>query len=472
MTHDVSWSVGVIMDVKVVEIKTKASVFDVYSMYKDREDVILLESSKDKDGLGKYSFIGLNPFKKITYKNGIVTVDGQIKSEDPFKLLNRVIASYALTNTTKLPFIGGCMGYFAYDLVRDMEKIPEINSDVVDIPTLYFVFYDNVIVFDHHHNKVYLTELIRMQSGNEQMQQIIEDIEHCTPVAYGATKKTQHNFISTFDRNSYMNTVEQMRSYIKAGDIYIANMTHMFLADTKRQSYDIYKMLRKLNPAPFSAYLNLDGFEVMCSSPERFIKVRNGKVETRPIKGTRPRGATPEEDEAMRHALEQSEKDRSELLMIVDLERNDLSKVCRPYTVKVTELFNIESYATVHHLVSTVVGELRREQTSVDLLKACFPGGSITGTPKIRAMEIIEELEHQKRNLYTGCIGYFGFDGACDFNIVIRTIIQQDNQLSIGVGGGITWESEAGSEYQETLDKAKALFKAVNTVEVSEEISL
>lgn len=454
------------MEVKVVEINTKANVFDIYSMYKDKKDVILLESAKDKDGLGKYSFIGLNPFKKITYKNGIVTEDGHIKSEDPFKVLNRVLGSYVIKNDTKLPFVGGCIGYFAYDLVRDMERLPNINPDVVDIPTMYFVFYDNVLIYDHHNRKVYLSELVRMEAGTEQMNQIITDIEACEPVIYRDTKTINHDFVSSFDKKSYMATIEKMRGYIKAGDIYIANMTHSFLTRTHRDSYDIYKMLRRLNPAPFSAYMPLDGFEVMCSSPERFVKVRNGRVETRPIKGTRPRGGTPEEDEAMRLELENSEKDRSELLMIVDLERNDLSKVCRPYTVKVTELFNIESYATVHHLVSTIVGELRQNQTSVDLIKACFPGGSITGTPKIRAMEIIEELEQTRRNLYTGCIGYFGFDGACDFNIVIRTILKQGDKLSVGVGGGITWESESEPEYQETLDKAVALFEAINRVEV------
>ena len=234
---------------------------------------------------------------------------------------------------------------------------------------------------------------------------------------------------------------------------------------------DIYKVLRHLNPAPFGAYMPLEGFEVLCSSPERFLQITKGRVETRPIKGTRPRGETEEEDRDNIRALEESEKDRSELLMVVDLERNDLSKVCRPYTVKVTELFEIESYATVHHLVATVVGQLEEGQTAVDCLKACFPGGSITGTPKIRAMEVIETLERSRRNLYTGCIGYFGFDGGGDFNIVIRTILKKDNVLEICVGGGITWESDPEAEYLETLDKAQALFRAVGSVEETNEIT-
>ncbi len=345
--------------------------------------------------------------------------------------------------------------YFAYDLVRDMERLPDINEDVVDIPTLYFNFYDNIILFDHHHSKVYVTELERMIGGVSQIDSIINTIKNGKAVHYNDFEKKPLKYTSPFSKETYMDAVESMRRYIKAGDIYIANMTHTYHTTSDRSGYDIYKVLRKLNTAPFSAYLPLDGFEILSTSPERFLKVEKGRVETRPIKGTRPRGSTPEEDEAMKIELEQSEKDKSELLMIVDLERNDLSKVCRPYTVKVTELFNIESYATVHHLVSTVVGELRKDQSAVDLIKACFPGGSITGTPKIRAMEIIEELEANRRNLYTGCIGYFGFDGACDFNIVIRTIVKQRDSLTIGVGGGITWESDPEAEYYETLDKAR-----------------
>lgn len=453
------------MEVIIREIKTSLSAFDLYSLFKS-EDVIFLDSAKDPERLGRYSFIGLNPFKKVTYSNGVVNEDGTISNGDPFVLLNRIMNRYKVKNPTQLPFVGGCMGYMSYDLGRDLETIPVEIEETVALPSLYFVFYENVIVIDHHCNRVYITELYRMSVGTTNLDEIEIKIGQGQPNPVGALNYIPVKSTAPFDQGAYMTAVERMRQYIRTGDIYIANMTQTYVALTERQGFDLYKILRHLNPAPFAAYLPLDGFEIICSSPERFIQVCKGKVTTRPIKGTRPRGSTLEEDEANKRALEESDKDKSELLMVVDLERNDLSKVCRPYTVKVTELFAIETYATVHHLVATVEGKLREDQTAVDCLKACFPGGSITGTPKIRAMEVIESLEATRRNVYTGCIGYFGFDGGADFNIVIRTILKKGHQTYIGVGGGITWESDAEEEYREILDKGEALFRALGTKEI------
>lgn len=455
------------MKVHIKEIQTNMEAFDVYSLFKDTIDIIYLDSSKNLKQLGNHSFIGINPFKKIVYSHGQLKEDGNIISGSPFTALNKLLKKYSIENETDLPFVGGCMGYFAYDLVKDIEG-QLIDSD---IPTAYFVFYNNIIIYDHQNNKTYITELVKENTGSRSIDLIEAIIKKGKKVTYG--KLIEEDRVNTctspFSKQEYIKAVEAMRNYIEEGDIYIANMTNTYTATTKRSGYDIYKTLRQVNQAPFSAYLPLDGFEVLCSSPERFIQIKKGLVETRPIKGTRPRGNTAKEDEALALELKNSEKDRSELLMVVDLERNDLSKVCKPHTVKVTELFNIESYATVHHLVSTVVGELEDDKTSVDCIEACFPGGSITGTPKIRAMEIIEEIEIGNRQLYTGCIGYFGFDGGSDFNIIIRTILKKGNNLSIGVGGGITWESDALDEYEETLDKAKALFKAIKMKEYQDE---
>ncbi len=457
------------MEIIVREIKTSLSAFDVYSLFKG-PDIIFLDSAKDPERLGRYSFIGLNPFKKITYRNGIITEDGSITTGDPFVAMNKILNKYRVKNRTQLPFIGGCIGYMAYDLARDLEELPVLTEATMGIPSFYFVFYENMIVVDHHRNKVMITELYRMTVGLTRLDEIEATIKGGKPNAMGRLTTVPITFASAFDQKGYMVAVERMRQYIRTGDVYIANMTHTYRGTTERDGFHIYKILRHLNPAPFAAYMPLDGFEVLSSSPERFMQIRQGKVATRPIKGTRPRSTIPEIDEANKRALEESEKDKSELLMVVDLERNDLSKVCRPYTVKVTELFEIESYATVHHLVATVEGKLKEEQTAVDCMKACFPGGSITGTPKIRAMEVIEELEQTRRHLYTGCIGYFGFDGNADFNIVIRTILKQGKEVHIGVGGGITWESDPGAEYQETLDKAAVLFEAMETVEAENEI--
>ena len=252
-----------------------------------------------------------------------------------------------------------------------------------------------------------------------------------------------------------------MMEYIRAGDIYIANMTQRLFMDSRKDPYDVFRYLRSHNPSPFGAYLNYGDFQIVCASPERFLQVRGGQVQTRPVKGTRKRGETRQEDERLRQELAQSEKDRSELLMIVDLERNDLNHVCEPGTVKVTEHFSVETYATVFHLVSTVRGKLREEVSLMDLIRAAFPGGSITGAPKIRAMEIIDELEHSRRGLYTGSIGYLSLDGSCDLNIVIRTAVYQDGRYHLGVGGGITCESDTEFEYEETLQKAKVIREAV-----------
>lgn len=274
-------------------------------------------------------------------------------------------------------------------------------------------------------------------------------------------EESNNIFYSNFEKEEYEDAIRKLKDYIRSGDVYIANMTRRIWCENTSPSFEIYEKLRSINKAPFSAYMNFEDFQVISSSPERFLSVVDGKVHTRPIKGTRPRGKNPKEDKENKEALINSEKDKSELLMIVDLERNDLSKVCTPHSVKVTELFKIEEYATVFHLVSTVEGRLKDGASSIKCIKECFPGGSITGAPKIRAMEIIEELEGLKRNLYTGSIGYFDIRGNCDFNIVIRTIIKKDNRAYFGVGGGITWDSNPEDEWFETIDKAKALMKVL-----------
>lgn len=456
------------MDITIKEITTKRTAFELYSAFED-EDIIFLDSAKDPDRLGRYSIIGLNPFKKVTCDKGIVREDGRIREGSPFKVLNALLRRYRVKNDTGLPFIGGALGYFGYDQVRTMEDLPTLNKEeAFDLPMAYFIFYDNGLIIDHHKGRVYITELSRNKAQKSKLSAIEAKVAAIKAQKMGPLKEIDGTFHSPFDRGSYMAAVEAMRQYIRMGDIYIANMTHRFLGTTDRDSLEIYKILRHINPAPFGAYMPLEGFQVLCSSPERFLKIRHNKVETRPIKGTVPRGRDEAEDMANIRRLEESEKDKAELLMVVDLERNDLSRVCRPYTVKVTELFAIESYATVHHLVSTIEGRLKEGKSAVDCMEACFPGGSITGTPKIRAMEIIETLERSRRGLYTGCIGYFGYDGGADFNIVIRTIIKKGHQVSIGVGGGITWYSDPAAEYQETLDKGAALFRALRTVEVAD----
>jgi len=255
--------------------------------------------------------------------------------------------------------------------------------------------------------------------------------------------------------------VGRVREYIAAGDVFQVNLSQRFEADLKIPSYELHKRLRTVNAAPFASYLNFPGAAIVSASPERFLKVQSDLVETRPIKGTRPRGRDSIEDERLAHELTHSTKDHAENLMIVDLERNDLGRVCHYGTVKVTELAILETFPTVFHLTSTIVGRLRRGKSNIDLLKAAFPGGSITGAPKVRAMEIIDELEPTKRSVYTGSIGYLSFNDDMDINIVIRTFLIKEGRAYFQAGGGIIYDSDAEAEYMETLDKAKALIRAL-----------
>lgn len=441
------------------EFNSKLNAFEVYNLFKDEKDTILLDSSKEDKNLSKYSFIGINPFLRFEVKNEKAYINDNIIEGDPFKVLENLIYEYKNDIQDIIPFLSGAIGYISYDAGRLLEELPNTSKEDFNIPDMRFIFYKNIIIFDLINDKKYITDL----DGN------IENIESILTVIHNGEKindeivceKSENIFYSNFIKEDYKKAVTRLKEYIVSGDVYIANMTQRFWCYNEDDSFNIYKKLRSINKAPFSAYLNFEDFQIISSSPERFIQVFNNKAHTRPIKGTRPRGHNAEDDEKNKLELINSEKDKAELLMVVDLERNDFSKVCKPHTVKVTENFKLEEYATVFHLVSTVEGELKNDVSSVRCIKECFPGGSITGTPKIRAMEIIEELEGIKRNIYTGSIGYFDFRGNCDFNIVIRTIIKKDNKAFFGVGGGITYDSIEEDEYNETLDKARALMRVL-----------
>ena len=441
------------------EFNSKLNAFEVYNLFKDEKDTILLDSSKEDKNLSKYSFIGINPFLRFEVKNEKAYINDNIIEGEPFKVLENLIYEYKNDIQDIIPFLSGAIGYISYDAGRLLEELPNTSKEDFNIPDMRFIFYKNIIIFDLINDKKYITDL----DGN------IENIESILTVIHNGEKindeivceKSENIFYSNFIKEDYKKAVTRLKEYIVSGDVYIANMTQRFWCYNEENSFNIYKKLRSINKAPFSAYLNFEDFQIISSSPERFIQVFNNKAHTRPIKGTRPRGHNAEADEKNKLELINSEKDKAELLMVVDLERNDFSKVCKPHTVKVTENFKLEEYATVFHLVSTVEGELKNDVSSVRCIKECFPGGSITGTPKIRAMEIIEELEGIKRNIYTGSIGYFDFRGNCDFNIVIRTIIKKDNKAFFGVGGGITYDSIEEDEYNETLDKARALMRVL-----------
>lgn len=453
------------MNFRIKEFYTELNAFEIYKALGEEKNTILLDSSKEDSKYSKFSFIGLNPYKIFKSFGNKIEINGVESVGKPFEVLESQLEDLSRVYIDKafdhIPFIAGAIGYFSYDSAWSIEDLPDNSVNDYIIPQIYYIFFDNLIIFDHEKDKKYITSLGILEDSQKSIAKINDRINSGVKLKEVYMPLKSNTFYSNFSKEEYIKAIATVKDYIKSGDVYIANLTQRMWCYNEEEASIIYQRLRQINKAPFSAYLNLDGFEVISSSPERFIAINNGELETRPIKGTRPRGKNKEEDEKFKAELINSEKDKAELLMIVDLERNDLSKVCKPHSVKVTELFKLEEYATVFHLVSTVRGKLKEGMSPVKALKECFPGGSITGTPKIRAMEVIEELEGVKRNLYTGSIGYFDIRGNADFNIVIRTIVKKDGKAYFGVGGGITIDSLEELEYEETLDKAKALMRVL-----------
>lgn len=451
----------------VKEINTSFNSFELFKLFKDKKYPVFLDSNEGYERLGKYSIIAFDPFLVIKSKNKVVHVeasgDEKLIRKNPFKVVNKYMKQFDSQYTSDLPFVGGAIGYFSYDLCHFVEELPRTAEDDVNIPDLHLGFYNGAIIYDHQTRKTYITDSEVNAGAEERVSLIEKEIMTGTPATLEIIHHNQKPLLETnMSKPYYLGAIKKIKDYIRAGDIYQVNMTQRFTTELKDQPVCLYKKLREINPAPFSAYLDYGGYQILSSSPERFIQKRKDQLETRPIKGTRPRGVNGPEDEKMKAELKASEKDKAELLMIVDLERNDFSRVARTGTVKVPELFTIEAYPTVFHLVSTVTCEVEDEFSPIDCIEASFPGGSITGAPKIRAMEIIDELEPTQRNIYTGSIGYIDFNGDMDLNIVIRTMVAKEEKVYFQVGGGIVWDSDPEMEYQESLDKAKALIEALS----------
>lgn len=420
--------------------------------FAEEQDVAILESSLINE-LGRYSVLGRCPYLRIEKKKGILFVNGEKQTEKFEDYVKNYLIQNQEKNYTDLPLVSGAIGFFSYDGGRKTET---------EVPERLLLFYDQFWISDHKKKECFFisngkTEL--SEKAYKKAQEVSEHLEETHKKQNILTEHKKHYDIQQsfdFTREEYEESVREVMRNITEGEVYIANMTQRLFLKKNQTPYQLYRQMRTQNPAPFSAYFNQNKYEIVCTSPERFLQIKNGRAVTRPIKGTRPRSAIPQEDARLRQELADSEKDKSELLMIVDLERNDLNKVCIPGSVKADKLFSIESYATVHHLVAEVSGKLREGATVIDVMKAAFPGGSITGAPKQRAMELLEQLEHTGRGLYTGSIGYISLNGDCDWNIVIRTAVYENGCYTIGIGGGITCESDPSAEYEETLQKAKA----------------
>ena len=435
-----------------------------------------LDSGMDPGKLGRYSFMGSDPFLVLRSRGEEITLirDGKEEARrgNPFDMLGEFLDGYTLdTSQTEIPFVGGAVGYFSYDLGHFIERLPDTAVDDLHLPEGYLAFYDAVVAYDHLGGKAYiistgfpeLEEGKRISKAEARLRELRNDVllSPPPPMIEDAAYNADAELISNFTHDGYLKAVAMAREYIGAGDIFQVNLSQRFETELTVSPYELYRRLRRINPAPFANYFGFDGVSVVGASPERFLRVRGGRVETRPIKGTRPRGKNPREDKQLAESLLASVKDRAENVMIVDLERNDIGRVCRYGTVNVTELAVLETYPTVFHLTSTVVGQLSQGKNRIDLLKATFPGGSITGAPKVRSMEIIDELEPTRRSVYTGSLGYLSFDGNMDLNIVIRTILIKDKRAYFQVGGAITYDSEPEAEYLETLDKGRAMVRAL-----------
>lgn len=423
-----------------------------------------LDSALADGHLGRYSYIGALPMAELTgYEDHVeLLVEAVVTpcAQDPLAALEELMKRFSSTEKGPFPFNGGAVGYLSYDLKNKVEALPQKANDDLRLPLLQFAVYDLVIAYDHQTREAFFIQHELRPNSAEMAAELKKALQ--TARIKPIYENSGVRFRPDQSKVHYMASVQRIRDYIASGDVYQANYTQRIECDFKGSDLALYLRLRQVNPAPFAAYLPYKDFTVLSSSPERFIQMSDGRIETRPIKGTVKRGATAEEDLLNRRWLETSEKDRSELLMIVDLERNDLSRIAQVGTVKVPELFAIEQYATVYHLVSTVTATCDEGVTLSQILKATFPGGSITGAPKIRAMEVIDELETHARGLYTGSIGYIGFDGVLDLNIVIRTLVMKNEKLYFGVGGGIVWDSDPESEYEESLTKGKALMFAIS----------
>ncbi|HJU67888.1 MAG TPA: aminodeoxychorismate synthase component I [Gemmatimonadaceae bacterium] len=486
----------------IEELRPVPDPLDTASRFVGQPYVLFLDSARDPDRLGRYSFLAADP-ALLLRGNGSRTelVDLREGSAthvagNALEAARSVLAPHRVRQMDTLPpFQGGLAGYVAYDFGAVLERLPTPRYDDLAIPDAMLALYDWVIAWDHRDERAWLVSTGAPATGADKESRAAERTAWVRQVLTGRRAPSRHavspeqrsqrraptprapmapsfpvtgeraelvGLRSSFTHEAYLDAVRRVRDYILAGDIFQANLSQRLEAPLRTKPWTLYTRLRAINPAPFAAYLDFHEVIIASASPERFLSLTpDGIVETRPIKGTRPRGTGPEHDAFLSRALADSEKDRAENLMIVDLLRNDLSRVADPRSVRVAELFALEHYSTVHHLVSTVTGQLATGRDALDLLAAAFPGGSITGAPKVRAMEIIAELEPSRRGVYCGTIGYLSFTGALDTSIVIRTYVALGEHVYFSVGGGIVADSDPEQEWRETLDKARALIEGL-----------
>ncbi|ACL55104.1 aminodeoxychorismate synthase component I [Methylobacterium nodulans] len=435
-----------------------------------RPGLAFLDSAMRHPELGRYSYLAADPFLRFEVRGGRAFRDGAPLEGAPLAALRRLLAPYRAEPLPGLPpFQGGAIGYLAYDFGQSLERVavPPRRASLCDDIALNL--YGTLVAWDHREETCHLVATGFPETrGPARERHALACLDAWEALLAGPEPVARPRSVpplawrSNFSAESYAAAVERVRAYIRAGDIYQANIAQRFTAALPPgfDAFAFYRRLRARNAATFAAYLDFGRLKVASSSPERFLRLDGRQVETRPIKGTAPRSPDPAEDRARAEALLASDKERAENVMIVDLLRNDLSRICEPHSVSVPTLCGLETYAGVHHLVSVVTGRLRAGADALDLLAATFPGGSITGAPKLRAMDIITEIEGDARELYCGNIGWIGFDGRMDTNIAIRTVFMDEREAVLQAGGGITLLSDPVAEYEETLTKAERIFAA------------
>jgi anthranilate synthase component 1 len=442
-----------------------------------RRRVFLLESVEGGERLARYSFIGWDPFIVVRGKADTVRIEhqGEIVREQTcgFDKLRQISESFKPVPMPELPpFLGGGVGYFAYDLVRQFEKLPCLAQDDLGLDDYQVMYFSTILAFDHLRHRIHIIANIFNDRGVQGLEAKyhdallrIEQIEKrlSVPISLqpSAPQTVVPEPVSNLSESTYYANVERAKSHIQAGDIFQVVLGQRFAMQIHCDPFDIYRALRFINPSPYMFFLRMDNLHIVGASPEMLVKVRNGRVEYGPIAGTRPRGMTPEEDARLSRELMADEKERAEHIMLVDLGRNDLGRVCNFGSVRVTDLMRIERYSHVMHLVSSVEGELRKDLDCFHALESCLPAGTVSGAPKVRAMEIIEAMEPCRRGVYGGAVGYIDFSGNLDTCIALRTLLIKDDMAYIQAGGGIVADSDPVREREESINKASALIRAV-----------
>jgi anthranilate synthase component 1 len=479
-----------------IELSKKGNVIPVYrevladfdtplSAFQKIDDskfAYLLESVEGGAHMARYSFLGSEPSLAIESKGNEVTftrgekVEKRIAKEDPINEIRDFMGKFKFVDVKGLPrFCGGLVGYMGYDMVRFIERIPDENPEDFDIPDMQLVLTDTILIFDHvdHKIKIVSNSLVEKDDPADAydkacakidkiMEKLKRDMAEPEDVP---VKKSNNETESNFTEDEFHEAVEKTKEYIRAGEVIQLVLSQRFSRKTEADPFTIYRALRSINPSPYMFYLKFGGYRIIGSSPEILVRCEEGVVEVRPIAGTRKRGEDDEEDACMETELLADPKERAEHIMLVDLGRNDIGRVCEYSTVKPRELMRIERYSHVMHIVSDVVGQLRKEEDIYSLIRATFPAGTVTGAPKVRAMELIDQLEKTRRGPYAGCVGYISFSGNIDMCITIRTIVMTDTTAYVQAGAGIVLDSDPKLEYKETKNKARAMIKAIEFAE-------